>query len=146
MANIVPDSFKTDLLKSVFSFDTSGNSGTTFKLALYTDISGFSTSSTAYTTSNEVGSSGTSYTAGGNALTNNGVAIASNIAYVDFADLTFSSVTLTAVGALIYKSASPHNAVLVLDFGGSKTATNGDFVIQFPTPSSSAAIIRLGNA
>ena len=146
MANIVPDSFKTDLLKGVFSFDTSGNSGTSFKLALYTDISGFSTSSTAYTTTNEVSSSGTSYSARGNALTNNGVAIASNIAYVDFADLTFSSVTLTAVGALIYKSASPHNAVLVLDFGGSKTATNGDFVIQFPTASSSAAIIRLGNA
>ena len=146
MANIVPDSFKTDLLKGVFSFDTSGNSGTSFKLALYTDISGFSTSTTAYTTTNEVSSSGTSYSARGNALTNNGVAIASNIAYVDFADLTFSSVTLTAVGALIYKSASPHNAVLVLDFGGSKTATNGDFVIQFPTASSSAAIIRLGNA
>ena len=146
MANIVPDSFKTDLLKSVFSFDTSGNSGTAFKLALFTSLGGFSTSTTAYSTTNEVSSSGTNYTAGGNALTNNGVAIASNIAYVDFADLTFSSVTLTAVGALIYKSASPHNAVLVLDFGGSKTATNGDFVIQFPTASSSAAIIRLGNA
>ena len=144
MANIVPDSFKTDLLGGVFDFDSSG--GSTFKLALYTDISGFSTSTTAYTTSNEVSSSGTSYTAGGNALTNNGVAISSNIAYVDFADLTFSSVTLTAVGALIYKSGGSNNAVLVLDFGGSKTATNGDFVIQFPTPSSSAAIIRLGNA
>jgi len=147
MANIVPDSFKTDLLKSVFSFDTSGNSGTSFKLALYTSLGGFSAgSTTAYTTTNEVSSSGTSYTAGGNALTNNGVAISSNIAYVDFADLTFSSVTLTAVGALIYKSGGSNNAVLVLDFGGSKTATNGDFVIQFPTPSSSAAIIRLGNA
>ena len=145
MANIVPDSFKTDLLKGTFSFDTSGNSGSTFKLALYTDISGFSTSSTAYTTSNEVSSSGTSYTAGGNTLTNNGVAVSSNIAYVDFADLTFSSVTLTAVGALIYKNSS-NEAVLVLDFGGSKTATNGDFVIQFPTPNSSSAIIRLGNA
>ena len=144
MANVIPDSFKTDLLKGTFNFDSSG--GSTFKLALYTDISGFSTSSTAYTTTNEVSSSGTSYTAGGNALTNNGVAIASNIAYVDFADLTFSSVTLTAVGALIYKSGGSNNAVLVLDFGGSKTATNGDFVIQFPTPSSSAAIIRLGNA
>ena len=144
MANIVPDSFKTDLLGGVFDFDSSG--GSTFKLALYTSIGGFSTSTTAYTTSNEVSSSGTNYTAGGNTLTNNGVAIASNIAYVDFADLTFSSVTLTAVGALIYKSASPYNAVLVLDFGGSKTATNGDFVIQFPTPDSSSAIIRLGNA
>ena len=145
MANVVPDSFKTDLLKAKFSFDTSGNSGTAFKLALYTNISGLGTSLAAYTTTNEVQSSGTNYTAGGNTLTNNGVAIASNIAYVDFADLTFSSVTLTATGALIYKGTS-NEAVLVLDFGGSKTATNGDFVIQFPTPSSSAAIIRLGNA
>ena len=143
MANIVPDSFKTDLLGGVFDFDSSG--GSTFKLALYTDISGFSTSTTAYTTTNEVSSSGTSYTAGGNTLTNSGVAVSSNIAYVDFADLTFSSVTLTAVGALIYKGTS-NEAVLVLDFGGSKTATNGDFVIQFPTANSSSAIIRLGDA
>jgi hypothetical protein len=147
MANIVPDSFKTDLLKGVFSFDTSGNSGTSFKLALYTSLGGFSAgSTTAYTTTNEVSSSGTSYSARGNALTNNGVSISSNIAFVDFADLTFSSVTLTAVGALIYKDGGSDNAVLVLDFGGSKTATNGDFVIQFPTPNSSSAIIRLGDA
>ena len=144
MANIVPDSFKTDLLKGTFNFDSSG--GSTFKLALYTDLSGFSTSTTAYTTTNEVSSSGTGYTAAGNTLTNNGVAVASNIAYVDFADLTFSSVTLTADSALIYKSSSNNEAVLVLDFGGDKTATNGDFVIQFPTADSSNAIIRLGNA
>ena len=74
------------------------------------------------------------------------VAVSSNIAFVDFADLTFSSVTLSAVGALIYKSGGSNEAVLVLDFGGTKTATNGDFVVQFPTASSSAAIIRLGNA
>jgi len=99
MANIVPDSFKTDLLGGVFDFDSGGS---TFKLALYTSLAGFSTSTTAYTTTNEVSSSGTNYTAGGNTLTNNGVAISSNIAYVDFADLTFSSVTLTANSALIY--------------------------------------------
>jgi hypothetical protein len=144
MANIVPDSFKTDLLKGTFNFDSSG--GSTFKLALYTDLSGFSTSTTAYTTTNEVSSSGTGYTAAGNTLTNNGVAVSSNIAYVDFADLTFSSVTLTADSALIYKSSANNEAVLVLDFGGDKTATNGDFVIQFPTADSSNAIIRLGNA
>ena len=143
MANIVPDSFKTDLLGGVFDFDSSG--GSTFKLALYSDISSFSTSTTAYTTTNEVSSSGTNYTAGGNTLTNNGVSVGSNIAFVDFADLTFSSVTLTAAGALIYKDTS-NEAVLVLDFGGSKTATNGDFVIQFPTADSSNAIIRLGDA
>ena len=143
MANIVPDSFKTDLLGGVFDFDSSG--GSTFKLALYTSLANFSTSTTAYTTTNEVSSSGTNYTAGGNTLTNNGVSVGSNIAFVDFADLTFSSVTLTAAGALIYKDTS-NEAVLVLDFGGNKTATNGDFVIQFPTADSSNAIIRLGDA
>ena len=144
MANIVPDSFKTDLLKGTFNFDSSN--GDTFKLALYTDLSGFSTSTTAYTTTNEVSSSGTGYTAAGNTLTNNGVSVASNIAFVDFADLTFSSVTLTADSALIYKSSSNNEAVLVLDFGGDKTATNGDFVVQFPTADSTNAIIRLGDA
>ena len=100
MANIVPDSFKTDLLGGVFDFDSGGS---TFKLALYTSLASFSTSTAAYTVTNEVSSAGTNYTAGGNTLTNNGVAISSNIAYVDFADLTFSSVTLSADGALIYK-------------------------------------------
>ena len=144
MANVVPDSFKTDLLKGTFNFDSSG--GSTFKLALYTDISGLTTATTAFTATNEVGTSGTNYTSGGNSLTNNGVAVSSNIAFVDFADLTFSSVTLSAVGALIYKSSSGNEAVLVLDFGGTKTATNGDFVVQFPTANSSSAIIRLGDA
>ena len=142
MANIVPYSFKTDLLGGVFDFDSGGS---TFKLALYTSLASFSTSTAAYTVTNEVSSAGTAYTAGGNTLTNNGVAISSNIAYVDFADLTFSSVTLSADGALIYKDTTSE-AVLVLDFGGTKTATNGDFVIQFPTADSSNAIIRLGDA
>jgi len=143
MANIVPDSFKTNLLGGTFDFDSSG--GSTFKLALYTTQAGFNTSYAAYSTTNEVSSSGTSYTAGGNTLTNNGVAITSNVAFVDFADSTFSSVTLSATGALIYKGTS-NEAVLVLDFGGTKTATNGDFVVQFPNPTSSTAIIRLGDA
>ena len=142
MANIVPDSFKTDLLGGVFDFDSGGS---TFKLALYTSLGGFSTATSAYTVSNEVSSVDTNYTAGGNTLTNNGVAVASNVGYVDFADTTFSSVTLTANSALIYKDTT-NEAVLVLDFGGTKTATNGDFVIQFPTADSSNAIIRLGDA
>ena len=144
MANVVPDSFKTDLLKGTFNFDASG--GSTVKLALYTNISGLTTATTAFTATKEVTTSGTSYSSGGNTLTNNGVAVSSNIGFVDFADLTFSSVTLSAVGALIYKSGGTNPAVLVLDFGGTKTATNGDFVVQFPTANSSSAIIRLGDA
>ena len=147
MANIVPDSFKTGLLKGTFNFDTSGNGGNSFKLALYTSIAGYNTASTVFSATNQVSSSGTNYTAGGNTLTNSGVAISSNIAFIDFADLTFSSVTLTAAGAAIYKTPGGGNElVLVLDFGGNKTATNGDFVIQFPTNNSSSAIIRIGDA
>ena len=146
MANIVPNSFKSGLLKGVFNFDTSGNGGNTFKCALYTSIAGYSATSTVYQTANEVGTSGTSYSAGGNNLTNNGVA-GTTTAFVDFADLTFPSVTLTAAGAAIYKTTGGGNELaLVLDFGGNKTATNGDFIIQFPTPDASNAIIRLGDA
>ena len=94
----------------------------------------------------EVNPSGTGYSAGGNTLTNAGIA-GTTTAFVDFADLTFPSVTLTAAGAAIYKSTGGGNElVLVLDFGGNKTATNGDFVIQFPTADASNAIIRLGDA
>ena len=150
MANIVPNSFKSNLLKGVFNFDTSGNGGNQFKCALYTAITGYSVSSTTYlagTGNNEVGTSGTSYSTGGNPLTNVGVDGTSTTAFIDFDDLTFPSVTLTARGAAIYKSTGGGNElVLVLDFGSNKTATNGDFVIQFPAGNSSNAIIRLGDA
>ena len=144
MANIVPDSFKTDLLKGTFNFDSSG--GDTFKIALFTSLAGFSTSTTTYTgAANEV-ASGSGYTTGGNTLTNAGVGIGSNIAYVDFDDTTWSTASITAVGALIYKSSASNEAVLVLDFGGTKTSTSGDFQISFPADNSTSAIIRLGDA
>ena len=144
MANIVPDSFKTDLLKGIFDFKSAAQGGgDTFNLALYTSSASFSTATSSYSVANEV--SGTGYAAGGQALTNNGVAISSNIAYVDFADETWTSATITARYGLIYKSTS-NEAVLILDFGGDKTSTNGDFTVAFPAASDSAAIIRLGDA
>ena len=150
MANIVPNSFKANLLKGVFNFDTSGNGGNEFKCALYTAITGYSTSSTVYlsgTSNNEVSTSNTNYSTGGLALNNLGVDGTSTTSFIDFGDLTFPSVTLTARGAAIYKSTGSGNElVLVLDFGSNKTATNGDFVIQFPAGNSSNAIIRLGDA
>jgi len=144
MANIVPDSFKTDLLKGIFDFKSAAQGGgDTFNLALYTSSASFSTATSSYSVANEV--SGTGYAAGGQALTNNGVSISSNIAYVDFADETWTSATITARYGLIYKNAS-NEAVLILDFGGDKTSTNGDFTVAFPAASDSAAIIRLGDA
>ena len=140
MANTIPTSFKSELLSGTHNFASGGNS---FKLALYTDITGFSASSTAYTTTNEVSATGTSYTTAGQALDSQAVATSGTTAYVDFADETFSSVTLSATGALIYNDTNSDKACLVLDFGGTKTATNGDFVVQFPAASATAAIIRI---
>jgi len=151
MANIVPDSFKAELLAGSHNFEY-GVSTQTFKLALYVTTLGppYTTSSTVYSTTNEVSSSGTNYSAGGNSLTLDtlsGSVPGSNTAIVDFVNLTFSNVTLTALGAAIYNSSTtPANMLcLVLDFGGNKTATSGDFTIQFPSPTAADAIIRLGD-
>jgi hypothetical protein len=140
MANIVPDSFKKELLLGTHNFNTTG--GDTFQLALYTTVAGFSaTGTTNYIVTNEA--SGTGYTAGGAALTNTSITVDTNVALVDFSDLTFSSATITASAALIYNTTQSQKAVVVLDFGGDKTSTNGDFTIQFPTADASNAIIRI---
>ena len=140
MANIIPDAFKSELLSGTHNFANGGNS---FKIALYTNISGYSASTSVYSATNEVSSSGTSYPAGGQALGSQAVAVASNVAFVDFADEVFSSVTLSAVGAIIYNDTKADKLVVVLDFGGTKTATNGDFTIQFPAAGASTAILRI---
>ena len=133
-------SFKVELLKGVHNFTNS--SGNTFNIALYTSSASLGAGTTAYTTSNEV--SGTNYTAKGQALTNVTPTASSTTALTDFTDETFSNVTLTARGALIFNdSASGDPAVCVLDFGSDKSATSGTFTIQFPAFTTSAAIIRI---
>lgn len=143
-------SFKAEILLGVHDFRASG--GDTFKLALYTSSATLDASTTAYTATNEV--SGTGYTAGGGTLVNLGGAVTSGTtALTDFSDLTFSSSTITARGALIYNTtpsaqsnsntALTNPAVVVLDFGSDKTSTAGDFTIVFPSATSSTAIIRI---
>ena len=133
-------SFKVELLKGVHNFTTS--SGNTFNIALYTSSASLGAGTTAYTTSNEV--SGTNYTAKGQALTNVTPTSSSTTALTDFTDETFSNVTLTARGALIFNdSAAGDPAVCVLDFGSDKSASSGDFTIVFPAADSSNAIIRI---
>ena len=133
-------SFKVELLQGVHNFTNS--SGNTFNIALYTSSASLGAGTTAYTTSNEV--SGTNYTAKGQALTNVTPTSSSTTALTDFSDETFSNVTLTARGALIFNdSASGDPAVCVLDFGSDKSASSGDFTIVFPAADSSNAIIRI---
>ena len=133
-------SFKKELLEAGHNFKNSG--GSAFKLALYTSSATLGASTTAYATTNEV--SGTGYSAGGSALTRVDPSTSGTTALTDFSDLTFSTATITANGALIYNDdASNDAAVIVLAFGGDKTSTAGDFTIQFPTADASNAIIRI---
>ena len=139
--NFMCTSFKKELLTGTHNFTAS--SGNTFKLALYTNSASFTAATTAYTTGNEVSNSG-SYSAGGGALTNVTPTSSGTTALTDFADLEFTSATITARGALIYNdSATGDPTVAVLDFGGDKTSTSGTFTIQFPAPNASNAIIRI---
>ena len=139
--NFMCTSFKQELLTGTHDFTAS--SGNTFKLALYDNNASFTAATTAYTATNEVSNSGT-YTAGGGALTNVTPTTSGTTAFTDFADLTFTSATITARGALIYNdTAAGDPSVVVLDFGSDKSSTSGDFQIVFPTADSSSAIIRI---
>lgn len=139
--NFMCTSFKKELLEAVHDFRNSG--GDDFKLALYDNSASFTAATTAYTASNEVGASG-SYSAGGGSLTRVDPTTSGTTAFTDFADITFTSATITAYGALIYNdTAAGDPAVVVLDFGGAKTSTAGDFTIVFPTADASNAIIRV---
>ena len=139
--NFMATSFKQQLLQGVHNFTAS--TGNTFKLALYTNSASFTAATTAYTATNEVANSGT-YAAGGGTLTKVTPTASGTTAFTDFGDLTFTSATITARGALIYNdTAAGDPAVVVLDFGSDKTSTSGDFTIVFPTADASNAIIRI---
>ena len=139
--NFMCTSFKVELMQGIHNFTAS--TGNTFKLALYTNSASFTAATTAYTTSNEVTASG-SYAAGGGALTNITPTSTGTTAFTDFADLSFTTATITARGALIYNdSATGDPSVVVLDFGSDKTSTSGTFQIIFPAADASNAIIRI---
>lgn len=139
--NFMCTSFKKELMQAVHNFTT--GTGNTFKLALYDNSASFTAATTAYTVTNEVAASG-SYTAGGGVLTNVTPTTSGTTAFTDFNDLSFTSATITAFGALIYNdTVGGDPTVCVLDFGGSKASTTGTFAIVFPTPDASNAIIRI---
>jgi hypothetical protein len=142
--NAICNSFKKQLMGGEHDFDSAGD---TFNLAMYISTATLGASTTNYSSSGEV-TSPAGYSAGGKALVNQGVKVSSGVAITDFADLSFTGVTLTARGALIYNTttdggAATTEAVCVLDFGGDKTATSGTFTIQFPAFTTSAAILRI---
>jgi hypothetical protein len=138
--NAIANSFKKELLEGKHNFTAS--TGNKFKLALYTSSATLGKSTTAFTSTNQVTASG-SYVSGGGALVNAGTSLASNTAIVDFNNLSFTSATITARGALIYNTSNSNTAVCVLNFSTDKSSTSGTFTIQFPAFTTSAAIIRI---
>ena len=141
--NAICNSFKGQILRAIHNFTAS--TGNTFKLALYQTDATLGASTTSFTTTQQVSSSG--YTSGGKALVNSGVLVTGAVAFTNFSNVSFTGVTLTAQGALIYNdTAAGDPAVCVLDFGGPKTATAGTFTVQFPAFQTDSAIIRIGNA
>ena len=138
--NAIANSFKKELLEGKHNFTAS--TGSVFKLAMYNSNAVLGKSTTSYTTGQEV-SSPAGYSAGGKALVNTGTSVASSVAITNFSNLSFTNVTLTARGALIYNTSNSNSAVAVLDFVSDKTATAGTFTIQFPAYTTSAAILRI---
>jgi hypothetical protein len=131
--------FKQNLLKGLENFYT--NSPYTYKIALYNTLADLNNTTTAYTSTNEV--TGTGYTATGQSLTPTGLTLDNdtNTAYVSFNNVVWSPASFTCRGALIYNSTTGA-ACFVLNFGSDKTATTS-FTVQFPTATSTSAILRL---
>ena len=130
MANVVPYSFAQELLKGSHDFIND-----TIKLALYT-ANPYTTASTAYTVGSANQVSGTGYTTGGNTLGSPVVANQTNVATLTFAQTQWTSATFGAAFGVIYNNSASDKLVVVLDFGGTKSCSNGTFTITFPSTSS----------
>ena len=147
ITSAICSSFKQELLEGKHSFESSG--GGAFKIALFTSSADLDATTTDYSTTAEItNTAGSAYSAGGAALNNTGVGLTSTTAFTDFSDVSWTTASFTANGAIIYDtttggSTSTTEAVCVIAFGSDKTATTGTFTIQFPANDSSNAIIRL---
>ena len=142
ISSAICTSFKQEILVGTHNFTAS--SGNTFKIALYTSSASLGAATTAYSTSNEISNtSGSAYTAGSATLTSVTPTTSGTTAICDFADVSYTSASFTANGALIYNDTQSDKAVAVIAFGSDKTVTSGTFTIQFPTADASNAIIRI---
>ena len=142
ISSAICTSFKQEILVGTHNFTAS--SGDTFKIALNTSSASLGAGTTAFSDTNEISNtSGSAYSSGGATLTSVTPTTSGTPAFCDFADVSFTSASFTANGALIYISSQSNKAVAVIAFGGDKTVSSGTFTIQFPTADASNAIIRI---
>jgi len=140
ISQTLTDAFLQDCLDGAQNL---GSGGDTLKIALYTSSATLGSTTSAYTTTNEV--SGTGYTAGGATLASQAVAYdaTNKVAFFDAADPAFTTATITARGALIYNNTKSNASIAVLDFGSDFTSTAGTFTVQLPSAAHNTAIIRI---
>jgi hypothetical protein len=139
--NFMCTSFKQELFEGLHDFQVAGN---VFNMSLYDNTATLDETTTVYTTSGELADAVGNYDRPGKALTNLAPTVDGTTAICDFVDLVWATATFTAYGALIYNdTAALDESVIVCDFGGAKTATAGDFTVQFPLPAAATAIIRI---
>ena len=135
-------SFKQEILVGTHNF--TATTGDTFKIALFTSSATLGAGTTAFSATNEItNTSGTAYTSGGATLTSVTPTTSGTTAFCDFDDVSYTSASFTANGALIYNSSQSNKAVCAIAFGSDKTVTSGTFTIQFPTADATDAIIRI---
>jgi len=140
ITSAICNSFKQEILEAEHNFTAS--TGDTFNLALYDSDATLSKSTTAYTTSEELATTG-GYTAKGKALTSVTPVLDSDTAVCDFANTSWTSASFTARGCLIFNDDNSDTSVCAIDFGGDKTVTSGTFTIEFPAAAASTAIIQI---
>jgi hypothetical protein len=143
ITSAICNSFKVEILTGTHNFTAS--TGNTFNLALYTSSASMGASTTAYTSTNEItNTSGSSYSAKGQALTSVTPVLDSSTAVCDFANISWTSASFTANGCLIFNdTAAGDPGVCVIAFGGDKTVTSGTFTIEFPAAAASTAIVAI---
>ena len=144
------NAFKLELLKGNHDFDND-----TFRVALIKEspTGTYDATTVAYTDLGSDQASGTGYTSTFDTVSTGAqAAIATGYpqmdgttAVMDFDDAVFTNVTVQADGCILYNpnADSSANVIAVFDFGGTVSATAGDFTIQFPAPGASTSILRL---
>ena len=140
ITSAICNSFKQEILEAEHNFTAS--TGDTFNLALYDSDATLNKSTTAYTTSEELATTG-GYTAKGKALTSVTPVLDSDTAVCDFANVSWTSASFTARGCLIFNDDNSDKSVCAIDFGGDKTVTSGTFTVEFPAAAASTAIIQI---
>ena len=130
-SSLIYNGFKSGLMEAAFNL----NASNTIKVALVNSLTPNASSQAVWSDVSSTEVSGTGYTAGGQTITT-AVSVTGTTAYFTLsADVTWSSSTITATGAVIYDSTASNKLIAYVDFGGSQSSSNGNFTVSWSSQS-----------